>query len=343
MIKPKSSAALPIAVGLFALCSLTMLASVGPGSGAEPNKQWRVSAPGEVEPASGEIKIGSSVPGRIAEVLVKPGDTVFAGELLVRLEDEDLRAKVGVAEAQAALQKRMRNDTAAAGRAADRRKAEDAVAEAEKAVVEAQVGVDTAATARRTTGGGDAPLATARTALGRAQDRLKQRRAELRKIEAQSNVPLPTQFEGQFNVARAELAYANAALEKMMIRAPIAGTVLQVNARAGELAAPSLVQPLVVLGDLTSLRVRAEVAEFDIGAVKLGQQVLVRAASLRDHGLAGKVSSIAPGIEPLRNSADNRRAPSDAKFVEVFVQLTDPVALAVGTKVDVYFGSDAPK
>ena len=53
-----------------------MLASVGPGSGAEPNKQWRVSAPGEVEPASGGIKIGSSVPGRIAEVLVKPGDTV---------------------------------------------------------------------------------------------------------------------------------------------------------------------------------------------------------------------------------------------------------------------------
>jgi HlyD family secretion protein len=344
MITPKSSTTPSVAVGLLGLlASFTMLASIGPGSGAEANKQWRATAPGEVEPASGEIKIGSSVVGRIAQVLVKPDDKVFAGELLVRIEDDDLRAKVTVAEAQVALQKRLRNDMAAAGRAADRRKAEDAVADAEKAIVDAQAAVDAAATARRNGAGGDGPVASARAALARAQDRLKQLRGDLRKLDGQVTMPLPTQAEGQLNVARAELAYAHAVLEKMMIRAPIAGTVLQVNARIGELTSPSSAQPLVVLGDLSSLRVRAEVAEPDIGAVKLGQQVLVRAAPFRDTGFAGKVSSIAPSVEPLRMTAEKRRAPSDSKFVEVFVDLSDPGPLTVGMKVDVYFGSDTPK
>jgi HlyD family secretion protein len=89
--------------------------------------------------------------------------------------------------------------------------------------------------------------------------------------------------------------------------------------------------------------VRAEVAELDIGAVKIGQPALVRAASFRDAGFAGKVSSIAPNVEPLRMTAEKRRAPSDSKFVEVFVDLSDPGPLAVGMKVDVYFGTDIPR
>ena len=55
-------------------------------------------------------------PGRIAEVLAKTNDKVFAGELLVRLDDEEARARVVVAEAQVALRKRSRNDQAAAKR-----------------------------------------------------------------------------------------------------------------------------------------------------------------------------------------------------------------------------------
>jgi Barrel-sandwich domain of CusB or HlyD membrane-fusion len=62
-------------------------------------------------------------------------------------------------------------------------------------------------------------------------------------------------------------------LEKMTIRAPVAGTVLQVNARAGELASPSSPQLLVLLGDISQLRVRAQVAEPNIGAVKVGRSV----------------------------------------------------------------------
>jgi len=308
---------------------------------AVEDTRWLATAPGEVEPGSGEIRIGSSVAGRIAEVLIKAKDRVFAGELLVRLEDDDLRARVKVAEAQAALQKRVRNDVVASARAADRRKIEDAVADAEKAVVDARSAVDRSSAATRKNSAPESALAAARMELSRAQDRLNQQQGELRKLDAQSNVPLPTQPEGQLNIARAELAYANAVLEKLMIRAPIAGTVLQVNAKAGELASPASVLPLVSIGDVPALRVRAEVAELNIGAIKLGQPVLVRAASFREREFAGKVSSIAPSVEPRRIGEDGQRPPSDSKFVQVFVDLIDPGPFVVGMSVDVYFRPDA--
>ena len=340
MIPPTRNALFPVAVRVLALFTiLVALTSIGraqdrPNANAPDDRRWQVIAPGEVEPVSGEIKIGSSVVGRIAEVTVKVNDRVFAGELLVRLEDDDLKARVAVAEAQAALQKRERNDKAAGGRAADRRKAEDAVADAEKAVVDEQSAVDRAAAAVRDEGA----LTAARTALSRAQDRLKQQQEALRRL---SNVPLPTQIEGQLNVARGELAYANANLEKMRIRAPIAGTVLQVNAKVGELTSPSSPQPLISLGDISALRVRAEVAELNIGSIKVGQPVVVRAAAFGEREFAGKVSSVAPVVEPRRTGADARRPPSDSKFVQVFVDLIDPGPFAVGMNVDVYFRSDA--
>jgi multidrug efflux pump subunit AcrA (membrane-fusion protein) len=67
-------------------------------------------------------------------------------------------------------------------------------------------------------------------------------------------------------------------LERLTIRAPIVSTVLQVNAKVGELAAP---QPLMSLGDLSAQRVRAELDERDVGKIKLGDNVAVRADAFR--------------------------------------------------------------
>jgi len=347
MIPPRSNTLFPFAAGVLALFTmLTALGAIGSaqdrsGGTAQDDRRWQVIAPGEVEPISGEIRLGSSVVGRIADVTVKVNDRVFPGELLIRLEDDDLKARVSVAEAQAAIQKRLRNDGVAPARATDRRRAEDTVADAEKAVVDAQSALDRAAAAVREKGAPESTLAAARTALSRTQERLRQQQDALRRLDAQSSVPLPTQPEGQLNAARGELAFANANLEKMRIRAPIAGTVLQVNAKIGELTSPSSAQPLISLGDISALRVRAELAELNIATIKVGQPVMVRAAAFRDREFAGKVSSIAPTVEPRRLGADGQRPPSDSKFVKLFVDLTDPGPLQVGMNVDVYFRNNA--
>ena len=175
------------------------------------------------------------------------------------------------------------------------------MADAEKAVVEARAALDRAAIDKRAGRGSDAEVEAARRVDARAGSR-EAGTAELRRIENDTNTPLPTQVEGQLNIARTELLAAAAALEKMTIRAPIDGTILQINAKPGELAAPSATQPLVVLGDVSALRVRAELDERDFGEIKVGQSVLVRAAAFRGREFAGKVSFIAPIVEPGRNA-----------------------------------------
>jgi HlyD family secretion protein len=303
---------------------------------APEERNWQAVAPGRVEPMSGEIKIAAPVAGLIKEVLVKAGDKVSAGEPLVRLADREAQARIASAEAQIALRKRARNDQAPSSKAGDRRKAEDAVADGERAVVDARSAFDRTSLERRAGRASDADIEAARAALLRAQDRVQQLRADLRHLEQDTATPLPSQTEGQLNVARTELWAAEAAVEKLTVRAPISATVLQVNAKAGEVAVPSGTQPLVVLGDISALRVRAELDERDFGEIKVGQAVSVRPDAFRGREFAGKVAFIAPLVEPSRSSRGQRNQ-TDVDVVEVLVDLAEPGALAVGMKVDVYF------
>jgi HlyD family secretion protein len=320
---------------------------------AADDKRWQTVAPGRVEPSSGEIRIAAPVMGVIGQVLVKVNDKVSAGEPLIRLVDDEAQARLAAAEAQVAFRLLARNEEAAPVRstarrtaeaaiaadpdkAAARRRAEDAVADADKAVAAAQAALDKVMLERRAGRASDVN----REALSRAQDRLQQQKAELRRIEADANTPLANFAEGQVNVARAESAAAAAALAKLTIRAPIAGTVLQVNAKPGELASPTNAQPLLVIGDVSALRVRAELDERDFGEIKIGQPVLVRAAAFRGREFAGKVSFIAPLVEQGRINARGQRNVTDVDVVEVLVDLTQADPLAVGMKVDVYFQPD---
>ena len=358
--KTRSAAvgAIAVALALAALAARTgerESARAARPEGAD-EKRWQAVAPGRVEPVSGTIKIAAPVMGVIAQVLVKVNDKVFAGEPLIRLVDTEARARLAAAEAQIAFRMRARNEEAAPaqparaapqrrgeGAAADtdkaaaRRRAEDAVAGAVKAAAQAQADLDKAAVDRRAGTASDATVEVAGAALARAQDAVRQQKAELRRIEADPGTPLPTFADGQVNVARAEAAAAAAALDQLTIRAPISGTVLQVNAKPGELAAPSNAQPLLVIGDVSALRVRAELDERDLGDVKVGQPALIRSDAFRGREVAGKVSFIAPIVGQSRINGRGQRNVTDVDVVEVLVDVVQPDPLAVGMKVDVYF------
>jgi HlyD family secretion protein len=325
-----------VAIGILGtLVGLAFAETNAPQKPVTDDKNWQAVAPGLIEPRSGEVKVMAPAISVISEVMVQSGDKVTADEPMIRLEDEAARARVATSQAQAEMRKRARNDQGA-GKAADRRKAEDGVAEAEAAVVQTREIFDAAIKAKRG-GGSDADLAAARTAWTGAQERLVQKRSQLHKLDDDPDTPLPTANEGQLNIARGELRTAYAELEKLTIRAPITSTVLQVNAKVGELASPSSPQALVLLGDLTGLRVRAEVDERDVGKIKLGSKAAVRADAFRGRQFAGKVVSIAPLVQPARINSPGSRNLSDFSVTDVLIELSDPGPLLVGMKVDVYF------
>jgi HlyD family secretion protein len=305
-----------------------------PATTGQGDKRWRAVAPGRVEPPSGIIKVAAPTIGVVSKVLVNVNDTVFAGEPLIQLNDSEIRSRYSAAEAQAAMRLRIRNEQAS--KAADeRRKAEDAVADAETAVFDAQNAVDDAAVQWRTSGGAPTALTNARSALAKARDDLAKRQSQLRSVDG----PLPTPNEAQLASARGDLAFARVNLEKLKIRAPIDGTVLQINLNPGELATPSALVAPVLIANLSTLNVKAELDERDITAIKIGQAASVRADAFPGQEFAGTVSSVAPMVEPARLGARSGNR-SDVDAVEVVVKLAQPGPLAAGMRVDVYFGED---
>ena len=299
-------------------------------------ESWAAVAPGLVESRSGEIKISSPVIERINKVLIRATDKVSDGELLVQLDDQEAVARVATEQIRVAMLKRMRNDQSA-GKAADRRKAEDAVADAEAALLAARDSFDQATLAKRRGNGSEANLSKERAAWMGAQDVLSKKRAELVKTEADSGTPLPTQSEAQLNIARSELWLADLQVEKLKIRAPVPGTVLKVQAKVGEMASPSSLEPLVVMGDMSALQVRAELDERDITAIDVGRQVVIRANAFRGREFAGKVSAIAPIVQTGRINSPESRFLSDLDVTQVLIDLIDPGPLMVGMRVEAYF------
>jgi HlyD family secretion protein len=308
-----------------------------------PKETWVASAPGRVEPMGGEIRISALTPGRIADVLVAVNDRVVAGDLMVRLADEELVARVRAARADVAVRKRDRDNENVGRAAQERRTAEDNFANAERQMILARAALDRALKARAEGGTTASELDKARAVTKAAADRLEQSRLSLEKATA-SETPLPTRLEAALSAARAELSLAETALERTRIRAPSDGTVLQVNAKLGELATPTLEQPLFVIGDVTSLRVRAEFEERDIGKVRVGQMAVVRSDAFSGKDFEGKVSARAQALAASKLGQRGPRRPTDVDVLEVIIDLAGPTPLLPGMRVDVFLKAElAPR
>jgi HlyD family secretion protein len=308
----------------------------------QPKAMWAASAPGRVEPVGGEIRISSQAPGRIAEVLVAVNDRVKAGDLLVKLADDEFAARVHAARAEVAARKRDRdNENVAKGAAQDRRTAEDNLANAERALVQAREDLDRALRLQRGGAAAAGELDKARDGVKQAGDRLEQMRAALRKALA-VDAPAQTRLEAALAAARAELQLAEATLERTRIRAPSEGNVLQLNARAGETAAPSPESPLLVIGDVTSLRVRAEFEERDVGKLRVGQAAIIRSDAFAGQDFEGTVSLLTQALGPSKLGQRGPRRPTDVDVLEVIIDLVGQPPLLPGMRVDVFLKADVP-
>lgn len=330
--------------GYFALQSSTQPARDAAKAAliaAQPKAKWLATAPGRVEPRSGEIKMATAVAGRIVDVAVKVNDVVMAGAVLLRIDDADAEARLAAAEAEVAARRRERDAETVTGPALDRRKGEDAVAAAERSVFASRLELDRLV-AGRASGTLLEAINTARQALTKARTKLDDDKAALRRtIAAATNLPLLTRLEAGLAAARADLLAAETALERTRIRAPVDATVLQVTARLGEITAPSPENTLVVLGDLTALRVRAEIEERDVGKVRVGQRVGVRSDSTGEREFEGQIATLAQALGPPRLGPRGPRRPNDVDVLEIVIDLDGSPPLLSGMRVDVYVKPDA--
>lgn len=199
-----------------------------------------VSATGNLRPTN-QVEVGSEVSGRIDLITVDVNDRVTRGQVLARINTDIIDDQI--AQARANLN---------ASRAA---------------VVQAQASldVDTAQLGRLREvyriSGGKVP---SRTELEAAQANVARDRASVASARA--------------NVAASEAGLSSSLTNRSraVIRSPVAGVVLARQVEPGQTVAASFNTPtlFVLAEDLSTMQLRVEIDEADVGQVKAGQKAM---------------------------------------------------------------------
>lgn len=259
---------------------------------------------------------------RIAEIRVGEGDEVAADQLLARLDNAaQLQAAVLGAEANAAVREAALAQTEANIRAS-RDEAEATLAQAESAAEEAT------ADYARSRELSDRGVATStqtdalRTAARQAELAVARARATLARYAGEDGEDGGAALDivvarRNLDAARVELARAQSDLIRSEVRAPVAGTILSVDARAGERPPAT---GILQMGDTRQMMAEVEVYQDRIAAVAIGQPVQLVATAIGETFL-GRVQSIGLTVGRQGLLPDDIAANTDARVVSVLVAL----------------------
>ena len=213
-----------------------------------------------------ERKLVSEVIGRVEEVLVREGDKVKQGQLLLRLDQRGSQAEIARLDA-------------ARGQSELNIKRQDLSLRTQEAKWKRYQ-------ALRAQGIVDA----------NTYEEIQTQR-DLADVELSTSRAMLRQTEAQMKEARERLA-------KTEIRSPIAGTITAIFIEAGETAVPSATSiagsDLMIVADTASLYAEVNVDETDVARVGVGQRAKIVPAAFPDRSWDGTVEQVA--ISPTRQT-----------------------------------------
>jgi HlyD family secretion protein len=242
------------------------------------------------------VEVGSTVTGRVLQVVVAEGAVVKAGDVLVRLESDELKAALSQAQAAQAQAAARLAGLRSTGRSA----AQAGVAQAASVLVAAQ------AELQRTTDlvakgfVSEARLDDARRAVAVAQAQLDGARAQGAAVaEPGTDV---AQAQAALALAGAAGAAATARLGQAVLTAPADARVLARMVEPGQIVQPG--RALLSLALAGPLQLVAQVDERYVGQLQPGQVAGVVADAYPTQRFTARVQSIAPVVDAQRGAVE---------------------------------------
>jgi ABC exporter DevB family membrane fusion protein len=291
-----------------------------------------------VEPVSEDIKVGSELSGKLRDVLVEEGDHVRPGQVVAVLENADLKAQISTAAAQVKQSEAELRKTVNGARAQERREAlstveeNSAVLENARAELERHNELFAAGIISREL------KDQYEREFQVAQAKFEEARQHHALIDDKPREEDISAAHAAFELAKAQLAEAQARYEKTLIRSPIQGVVLRKHHRAGENVSNSstVPDPIVTIGDNSVLRVRVDVDETEVAKVRVGQQAYVTADAYGARKFTGHVVRVGNELGRKNVRTDEPTEKVDTKILETLVQLDPGTNLPDGLRVDAY-------
>jgi HlyD family secretion protein len=214
-----------------------------------------VTATGTLQPKN-QVEVGSEVSGAIRDIYVDFNDSVTRGQVIARLDTEQLEARLASTRA--------------------------ALSVAEAALTQAQATADEAeARAKRST-----DLAS--------KNLTPQQTLETDVAAAKRAVAAVASAEAQVTSARASVQEAETALKKAVIRSPIDGVVLSREIDSGQTLAAAFQTPVLfkLATSLETMELRLDIDESDIGLVREGQRAVFRVDAYPGREFDARIASV---------------------------------------------------
>jgi HlyD family secretion protein len=245
-----------------------------------------ISTNGKIE-AIQNLEAHAPIATTVKRLLVKEGDHVRKGELLLQLDDADIRSQAARAQAKIKEAQARQSALKAGGTQEEVLAVNAEYAKAKSARDDAQRKLD--ALRRLQTDGASSPgeVRAAEDALQSAQADFTL--AEQKKADRYSQ-PEVANVEAQVTEAQAAYDAAEDALSKSSVRADFDGTVYSLPVKQGAFVQAG--DLLLQEADLTHVQVRAFVDEPDIGRLQTGQKVEITWDAIPGRTWNGTVSTV---------------------------------------------------
>jgi multidrug resistance efflux pump len=318
-----------------------------------------------------DIRVGSKVGGRIDKVLVREGDKVQPGQILITFDDKELLASLDqsraaaekaqrgyrpeeIAEARAAaaqakadyeLKKNgyRQEDIAAAQADVERAAADEVRTRVDYQRYEALAQNDLVSQQQRDTAEANWKMALAqRQNYQHKLDELKRgyRPEEIASAEAhylETKATLEKYERGNrredVDLAKAAFSYDEARFRERQVIAPSAATVEVLDVRPGDIIAPNT--PVATLLEADQIYVRIYIPETELGRVQVGQKAEVRVDSFPKTVFDGLVEQINQQAEFLPRNVQTREERVHQVF-GVKIRINDPAGhVLAGMAADV--------
>jgi HlyD family secretion protein len=269
------------------------------------------------------IDIAARVDGRVGQRPVERGDNVTAGQLLFRIDNPELVAKLHQAQAGLSLSSAQLANIQAGTRAeviAQRKAAVDT------AVANLTLAQRTYDRVKELAGSGNAPIQR----LDENTDSLQVAQRTLDQTKSAYDEAVNGYTAEQRAIARANVVAAQASIDttqaqvnELVVKAPIAAQVYQIGAELGEYVSPGV--PLLSLVDLNDVWLRFDLREDLAKGLKVGDRFQMRVPALGDRLIAAEIKVIASKGEYAGWRATRATGDFDLRTFEIRAYPVTPI------------------
>jgi HlyD family secretion protein len=331
-------AGLGFAIWLVALTSKPVPAAQPVTHPSEAPFDSYVAGSGIIEASTENIAIGTTVAGIVTDLYVKPGARARRGDALFKIDDRALKAELDVRRTTLAVTKDKLDRLARLPRAEDIPPAEAAVEEAEASLADLNNQLTLYESVGDKRAVSQEELLRRRFAVQAAQARLRKAKAALTLLKAGTWKPDIEIAKAEVAAAESQIRAIETDIDRLTVRAPVDGEVLQVKVRLGEFAQIGVLQtPLILLGNVDRLHIRVDVDENDAWRIRREAPGLAFVRGNKDLKMSLKFVRIEPYVVPKKSLTGDSAERVDTRVLQILYSFErGDLPVYVGQQVDVF-------